>query len=547
MNAKLRLGLGIRRRIIIFLLLFVFALIFPSILIIRHLMLFSQNKISEDILKERYNFVTLFLDSKKSSLEVLASAHASDPDVLNCFKEHGPNAVSFFDTLKQSYALDLIIVLDAGGKVIGGDAASGKLMNDDPIFANARFTESCAAGISSGFLHTSDDRLWAVAFSKITAFDDPGRTLGCIVFGATLDDALFNSLSKGMGATISIFHSNDPLMSSVTGDTGALGSVVSSRKDLIYTQQPFRIVKSLSDSDGSAIFYLDALIRDIRGEAAGIIRIKKDPSRVWPSNKPIALLLGTSLLISLSFLWLMVRFVTIYLTSPLVRLKAIILDVISSKNLSKRLDIGFENEVAGLNAEFNRMLDELEKMNLKLKRSAEEMGVLYKDLLEQRKFTSDVIALAPSIILVLLLDGRVKFVNDSIERITGYKSEEIIGRDWFDIMFPFGKRQEAKAVFEDLARGNLEPHRQIENNILTKNNMERIILWSNSILLDKDGGPSSVISIGQDITEQKHNETELAKKMNDLERFYKVTMGRERAVIQLKNELRELKTRLQDK
>ena len=56
-----------------------------------------------------------------------------------------------------------------------------------------------------------------------------------------------------------------------------------------------------------------------------------------------------------------------------------------------------------------------------------------------------------------------------------------------------------------------------------------------------------VISIGQDITEYKHIETELVKKMNDLERFYKVTMDRERVVIQLKEELRELKTRLQDK
>ncbi|MEK7227163.1 MAG: hypothetical protein AAB221_15970, partial [Bacteroidota bacterium] len=76
---------------------------------------------------------------------------------------------------------------------------------------------------------------------------------------------------------------------------------------------------------------------------------------------------------------------------------------------------------------------------------------------------------------------------------------------------------------------------------------ERTILWNNNVLLDKDGRVSSIISVGQDVTEYKHIETELVKKMNDLERFYKVTMDRERVVIQLKEELRDLKARLQDK
>lgn len=535
MNAGLRLGLGMRRRIFVFLLSLLFTLLFPSILIIRHWMSSSQDKAAEDILKERYNFITLFLDSKKSSLEVLAKAHASDPDVLNCFKEHGPDTASFFNTLKRSYGLGFILVLDAKGKVVGGDAASERLMYDSSISVNTRLAESKAARVSSGFLHTSDDRLWIVAFSKIAAVDDPARILGSIVFGAALDDTLVNNLSS------------DFLMSSVTGETPVRDSLVSSRKELVYTQQPFRVIKGLPDSNGSAIFYLDALIRDIRGEAVGLIRIKEDPSDIWSSNKPVVLLLGIALSVFLFFSWLMIRFVTRYISSPLVRLKAAIMEIVSSKNLSKRLDVGFEDEVVGLNIEFNRMLDELEKMNLKIKRSAEEMGVLYKDLLEQKKFTSEILAIAPSIVLVLLPDARVKFVNDSIERITGYKSEEIIGRDWFDMMLSFGKRKEARAVFDDLALGNVEPHRQMENNILTKNSTERIILWSNNVLLDKEGRVSSVISIGQDITEYKHIETELVKKMNDLERFYKVTMDRERVVIQLKNELRELKTRPEDK
>jgi len=545
-NKGVKFGFGIRRRILVFILLLLFAILFPSILIMRHWMTFSQAKAAESILKERYGFVTSFLDAKKSSLGGMVKAHVSDPEVLNCFKERNPEAVSFFNKLKRSYGLGFILVLDAEGKAIGGDAASARFLHDISVSANARFSANMDSEATSGFLHTSDDKLWIVVFSKIAAINDPARILGSIVFGAALDDALFNDISSAIGIMTFISHPLDPAMLPATDETAAQDSLLSSRKELIYTQKPF-LIKKVIDSHGNPIFYLDASVRDIRGEAVGLIRIKEDPSNIWSSNKPVVFLLGIALLIFLFFSWLMIRFVTRYITSPLIRLKAAIVEIITSKSLTKRLDIGLEDEVVGLNTEFNRMLEELEKMNSKIKRSAEEMGALYKDLLEQKRFTSEILAIAPSVVLVLLPDGRVKFVNDSIERITGYKSEEIIGRDWFDMMLPFGKRQEAKAVFDDMAQGNVEPHRQIENNLLTKNNIERIVLWNNNVLLDKDGKVTSVISIGQDITEYKHIETELVKKMNDLERFYKVTMDRERVVIQLKNELRDLKARPQDK
>jgi len=64
------------------------------------------------------------------------------------------------------------------------------------------------------------------------------------------------------------------------------------------------------------------------------------------------------------------------------------------------------------------------------------------------------------------------------------------------------------------------------------------------VLKDKEGRITAVISMGQDITEHKTVESELIKKVNELERFYRVTMDREKIVLQLKAEIRDLKEKI---
>lgn len=57
---------------------------------------------------------------------------------------------------------------------------------------------------------------------------------------------------------------------------------------------------------------------------------------------------------------------------------------------------------------------------------------------------------------------------------------------------------------------------------------------------DDEGRPVTVIEISRDITERKLAEKELLKRMNELETFYRATLGREERVIGLKQEVNEL-------
>jgi hypothetical protein len=65
-----------------------------------------------------------------------------------------------------------------------------------------------------------------------------------------------------------------------------------------------------------------------------------------------------------------------------------------------------------------------------------------------------------------------------------------------------------------------------------------------SPLLDGDGGKIGSFGMFTEITERKHMEEELRRNVDELERFSKVAFGRERKMIQLKQEINDLMRQL---
>jgi diguanylate cyclase (GGDEF)-like protein/PAS domain S-box-containing protein len=106
-------------------------------------------------------------------------------------------------------------------------------------------------------------------------------------------------------------------------------------------------------------------------------------------------------------------------------------------------------------------------------------------------------------VIVLQLDthGRVLWISEGAERITGYSAEDLIGRDWFDVLVP---RSRYPHVWEQDARRGAGPRvpRTFEHPIVTKSGEERFISWHNRDLLD-GGVPAGTISLGIDITDRR--------------------------------------------
>ena len=105
--------------------------------------------------------------------------------------------------------------------------------------------------------------------------------------------------------------------------------------------------------------------------------------------------------------------------------------------------------------------------------------------------------------------GVVTFCNNHFLQLTGWELEEVHGRDYFSIFVP-GSNSSRKEVFlENVKTGTIAPH--IENQITTKYGEIREIVWSNTMLQDREGHIVGTASIGDDVTARYRAEKRLRR------------------------------------
>lgn len=143
-------------------------------------------------------------------------------------------------------------------------------------------------------------------------------------------------------------------------------------------------------------------------------------------------------------------------------------------------------------------------------------------LREERDKTQTYLNIAGVIIVAIDFNQNVILINKKGAEILGYKQEEIIGKNWFENFIPERAREEVLLVFLDLMGRNVETatevfERGVEKPVVTKGGEERIIYWQNSVLMDDDKNIIGTISSGEDITDRKKAEEELAKQHEHLE------------------------------
>lgn len=97
-------------------------------------------------------------------------------------------------------------------------------------------------------------------------------------------------------------------------------------------------------------------------------------------------------------------------------------------------------------------------------------------------------------------DGLLEYANPFFLELTGYSIAEILGVNWLEKFIPPAFHSELKEI-SLLNPENFTSHYQ--NSILTKVGEERIIAWNNTLLRNPDGTVSSLISVGEDITDRQ--------------------------------------------
>ncbi|OHB55444.1 MAG: hypothetical protein A2173_09990 [Planctomycetes bacterium RBG_13_44_8b] len=130
-----------------------------------------------------------------------------------------------------------------------------------------------------------------------------------------------------------------------------------------------------------------------------------------------------------------------------------------------------------------------------------------EELRGQKDFAEGLIETAQTIILVLDKDANIVTFNPYFEKLSGYKLDEVKGKNWFDTFLPAQDRPRIHHLFETTmknisTKGNINP-------IVTKDGQLRYIEWFDKTLKDVSGQTTALLSTGQDITERLKAEQEL--------------------------------------
>jgi PAS domain S-box-containing protein len=140
----------------------------------------------------------------------------------------------------------------------------------------------------------------------------------------------------------------------------------------------------------------------------------------------------------------------------------------------------------------------------------------YQQLATEKAFTDSLIANMPTMILLLDSAGRVIKMNPFMERITGFSTQEVAGKDWFTTFLPEECRTDIRRLFHEvIEQGTNEGH---VNAIVTADGSLQQIDWYARTLKDDSGNTIGILNVGYDVTERLRQEEEVKQARQMAER-----------------------------
>ena len=122
----------------------------------------------------------------------------------------------------------------------------------------------------------------------------------------------------------------------------------------------------------------------------------------------------------------------------------------------------------------------------------------------ERNFISSVLDTASVLVMVLDDQGQIVRFNRACEKTTGYTYNEVLGRCFWQLFLAEKDKPLVQAVFEQI-KLDKKP-KEYETTWVTRDGTQRVIVWSNTTLVDNQNQIEYIVSTGIDITERRQSE-----------------------------------------
>jgi diguanylate cyclase (GGDEF)-like protein/PAS domain S-box-containing protein len=168
-------------------------------------------------------------------------------------------------------------------------------------------------------------------------------------------------------------------------------------------------------------------------------------------------------------------------------------------------------------------------MIVTLVRDITEQKQAAQNLRESERRFSDLLQNVKLVSLMLDREARITFCNEYLLQLTGWRLEDVIGRNWSELFSP-PEVDYMRDVFPALLANDPKAwHR--EGEILTRSGARRLIRWNNSVLRSAAGEVIGTASIGEDITEGK----EAIARIAYLNRVYAMLSGINMLIVRVRD------------
>lgn len=142
-----------------------------------------------------------------------------------------------------------------------------------------------------------------------------------------------------------------------------------------------------------------------------------------------------------------------------------------------------------------------------MKEAVLQISSANRSLLESERRFSDMLGNVTLATVMLDCEARITFCNEYLLRLSGWRLEEVIGKNWFELFLPADQRHRQE-LFDSALRTEHNSWHD-ESQILTRTGERRLVRWNTSLLRSGAGAVAGTASIGEDITNQKRDESEI--------------------------------------
>ena len=164
-------------------------------------------------------------------------------------------------------------------------------------------------------------------------------------------------------------------------------------------------------------------------------------------------------------------------------------------------------------------------------------------LREASEYARSLIEASLDPLVTISVEGKITDVNEATVKVTGVERERLVGTDFSDYFTePETAREGYRRVF---AEGSVTDY---PLTIRHRDGGLTDVLYNASVYRDAAGNVLGVFAAARDVTAQRRAEAEIAaqrakdlERLAELERFQRLTVGRELKMIELKKEIAELK------